>query len=52
MTKTRQDNNMSNCIGAIYTKNVIKLSWLIRLSVVWDKTREDDMIDYIGVVYA
>ena len=36
MTKTRQDNNTTNCICAVYNENDIELSWLIRPSIVCD----------------
>ena len=30
MTKMRQDNDVSNHIGSLYTENENELSWLIR----------------------
>ena len=37
MTKTRQDNDLTDCIGVVYTKNEIELLWLIGQGVVCDK---------------
>ena len=34
--KTRQDNDMTNRIGAVYAENEIKLSWSIELGAVYD----------------
>ena len=36
ITKTRQDNDMINSTSATYIGNEAKLSWSIRLSVVYD----------------
>ena len=33
--KQRQDNNMTDCIGAVFAENDIELSWQIRSGVVW-----------------
>ena len=35
--KTRQDNDVTNCIGAVYAENKIELSWLIRSSIDCDE---------------
>ena len=32
MTKTREDNDVTDCIGTIYAKNDIELSWPIGFS--------------------
>lgn len=37
--KTRQDDDMIDCTYAIYSKNEIELSWLIKLSVVCDENK-------------
>ena len=37
MTKTRQDNDMTYHINAVYVEKNIKQSWLIRLGVDRDK---------------
>ena len=37
--KTRQDNDVTNCIGEFHAKNDTKLSWLIRSSVLCDENR-------------
>ena len=36
MMKTRQDKDMINSTGAIYTENEIELLWFIGSSVVYD----------------
>ena len=35
--KTRKNNDMIDCIGVVYTKNKIELSWLIGQGAVYDK---------------
>lgn len=35
--KIRQENDVIHHIGAIYTKNKAKLSWPIKLSVIYDE---------------
>ena len=35
--KTRKDKNMINCTSAFYVENDTKLSWPIRLGVVYDE---------------
>ena len=37
MKYNRKDNNMIDCTDAVYVKNEIELSWLIRQRVVYDK---------------
>ena len=37
VTKTRQENYMSDRTCVIYAKNDIELSWLVRPSVNYDK---------------
>ena len=37
--KTRQDNDMTNRTGALYTKNDIELLWPIGLGVIYDKSK-------------
>ena len=39
MTKTRQNNDVINLIGVIYAENDIKLSWLIKSGVNYDKNK-------------
>ena len=52
--KTRQDNDMTNHIGAVYTKNEIE--WLLQinqLGAVVMKTRQDnDVTEQTGSIYA
>ena len=45
MMKKIQDNDMTDCISAIYAKNDIEFLWSIGLSVDCDE-------DQIGQVYA
>ena len=43
---------MIGSINAFYAENDTKLSWLIRLGTICDKTKLDnDMTDHIGLVY-
>ena len=37
MMKTKQNNDVTKCIGAFNVEKDIKLSWLIGLSVIYDK---------------
>ena len=37
MTKTKQENDMTDRIGAPYMENKIELLWLIELSVVYSE---------------
>ena len=39
VTKTRQDNNMTDRIGAMYTENNTKLLWLIGSSSNCDENQ-------------
>ena len=41
MMKTRQDNDMVDCIGAIYAENKIKLLWLIGLGTIYAKIKTE-----------
>ena len=51
--KTSEDNDVTDHIGLVYTKNDTKLSGPIGLSVVCDETRQDnDVTDCTGAVYA
>ena len=51
MTKTRQENDVIDCIGQIYAKTKIKLLGPIWLGVVYDKTKQDnDNIGRLGLV--
>ena len=34
--KTRHNNDMTDCIGAVYTENEIDLLWMIGLGAIWD----------------
>ena len=53
VTKATQHNDVTNRIGAVYTKNDIELSWLIGPRQSMKKTRQDNgVIDRIGAVYA
>ena len=35
--KTRQDNDLTDCIGVFYGKNDIELSWPIRQGIICDE---------------
>ena len=35
--KTKQDNDMANCIATIYVKNKIELSWPIKPGTFFDE---------------
>ena len=35
MTTTKQDNNMTNCIGVVYTKIETKLPWPVGQDAVY-----------------
>ena len=37
MMKMTQSNNVTSHIGAVYIKNKIELSWLIRQGVIYDE---------------
>ena len=37
--KTRQDNNITDCIGSIYIKNEIELSWPVGPSAAHDENK-------------
>ena len=37
MMKIRQNNDVTDCIGAVHAKNDTKLLWLIGLGVVYDE---------------
>ena len=53
MTKTRQDNDMIDSIGAIYVENEIELSWLIRPGIVYEVTKQNnDVTKHTCVIYA
>ena len=43
--KTKQDNDMTNCKGAVYAKNNIELSWLIGLGVDGDENQIGQLHD-------
>ena len=34
--KTRHNNDMTDCIGAVYAENEIDLLWTIGLGAIWD----------------
>lgn len=52
MTKTKQDNDMTNCISPLNTENETQLFCLIRQCMVNDKERWDnDMTDRTDIVY-
>ena len=44
--KTKQDNDMTNCIGAVYVENNIELSWLIRSGTVCDENHIGQLRDW------
>ena len=37
VTKTRKNNNVTDCIGVVYIENKTELSWLIGLGAVCDE---------------
>lgn len=39
VTKTRKDNNMTNCISALNTENESELSWSIKSGAVYDEDK-------------
>ena len=45
MMKTKQDNNMINRIGAIYTENDNELSLLIRLGADYNENQIEQLCD-------
>ena len=60
VTKTKQDNDMTDLTGLVYAENDIELSRPIRQGavcgktrqgVVCDETRQDNVIHHIGQVY-
>lgn len=52
MTKIRQDNGMTDCIGLVYFKIETKLSRPIRLGAVYEETKQNNyVIDLPRVVY-
>ena len=52
VNKTRQDNDMINPIGVVYTKNETELSWRIRPSETCEKIRQDNNVTHhIGIAY-
>ena len=52
MTKTRQDNDLIACIGAVYAENKIELSRPIKKGVVQMKTiKDNDITNRTYVVY-
>ena len=53
VTKVRQDNDVTECIGTNYVEIDIELSWPIWSSTICDKTIWDnDMTNCKDVVYA
>lgn len=42
VTKTTQDNNMTECTGVVYTEKYIELSWLTDRVQSMTKTRQDN----------
>ena len=53
MTKTKQDNDMTDRVGVVYAENDTQLVGPIGSGVVYDETRQDnDMIDHIRTAYA
>ena len=49
--KTKQDNDVTKRIGAIYVKNDIELSQSMRLSVVFDEDKIGNVTNRTSVVY-
>ena len=50
--KTRQDNDMPDCIGTIYAKNEIELSWPIGSGTICDQSKIGQWCDQsIGSIY-
>ena len=47
MTKTRHDNDVTDCTGAIYAKNDIELLWSIRLGVDCDGNYIGQQCDWL-----
>ena len=45
VTKTRQNNDTTNRIGAVYTENEIKMLWLIGPGVVCDENQAEQQLD-------
>lgn len=39
MMKTRQDIDMTNCIGAVYTEIKTELLWLIQQDAIYNESR-------------
>ena len=50
LMKTRRDNDMIDCIGAVYANNKTGLLWPIKLGVVCDKN--NDVTGCRDVMYA
>ena len=47
MKKTRQDNDVNDCTGAVYTENKTELSWLIRLGAICDENQTKQRRDWL-----
>ena len=45
VTKTKQDNNMIDRIGAVYTENKIEQLWLIGPSTTYNKNQTGQQYD-------
>ena len=45
VTKTKQDNNMIDRIGAVYTENKIEQLWLIGPSAAYNKNQTGQQYD-------
>ena len=46
MTKTRQDNDLSDCPGVFYIENDTELSWTIELGAVCDENQVEQLHDW------
>lgn len=47
ITKTRQDNDVTNCIGVIYTEKDIELLLLIRQGTIYDEMKIGEWHDQL-----
>ena len=53
LAKTKQDSDVTERTSVVYAKNGIKLSWLIRSSVLYEENQIGQWHDQsIGLLYA
>ena len=52
MKKTRQYNDLIDCIGLLYIKNETELLWSIRWGTVYDRDQIGQWRDWLGAIYA